>query len=152
MTAGTASRGVRGERRAEMLTGDALVAIPLLLYATLFFGAMIYAAYISLWRWGLRGARNFLGFGNYEDILSDPIFWKAVTNTLYYVAVWVPLTMALGLFLAVIVNLKLRGQTFWGARVLLHENARQFGGYHGRMALPAAAGRPVQRHPRGQSG
>ena len=115
MAAGTASRGVRGERRAEMLTGYALVAIPLLLYATLFFGAMIYAAYISLWRWGLRGARNFLGFGNYEDILSDPIFWKAVTNTLYYVAVWVPLTMALGLFLAVIVNQKLRGQTFFRA-------------------------------------
>ena len=115
MTAGTASRGVKGERRAEMLTGYALVAIPLLLYATLFFGAMVYAAYISLWRWGLRGARNFLGFGNYEDILSDPIFWKAVTNTLYYVAVWVPLTMALGLFLAVIVNQKLRGQTFFRA-------------------------------------
>lgn len=115
MTAGTASRGVKGERRAEMLTGYALVAIPLLLYATLFFGAMVYAAYISLWRWGLLGARNFLGFGNYEDIFSDPIFWKAVTNTLYYVAVWVPLTMALGLFLAVIVNQKLRGQTFFRA-------------------------------------
>jgi multiple sugar transport system permease protein len=115
MTAGTASRGVRGERRAEMLTGYALVAIPLLLYATLFFGAMVYAAYISLWRWGLRGPRNFLGVGNYEDILSDPVFWKAVTNTLYYVAVWVPLTMALGLFLAVIVNQKLRGQTFFRA-------------------------------------
>ena len=98
-----------------MLTGYALVAIPLLLYATLFFGAMVYAAYISLWRWGLRGPRNFLGFGNYEDIFSDPIFWKAVTNTLYYVAVWVPLTMALGLFLAVIVNQKLRGQTFFRA-------------------------------------
>lgn len=115
MAAGTTSRGVRGERRAEMLTGYALIAIPILLYATLFFGAMVYAAYISLWRWGLRGARNFLGFGNYEDILSDPIFWKAVTNTLYYVAVWVPLTMALGLFLAVIVNQKLRGQTFFRA-------------------------------------
>src|SRR5688572_116332 len=115
MTAATGSRGVKGERRAEMLTGYALIAIPILLYATLFFGAMIYAAYISLWRWGLRGARNFLGFGNYEDIFTDPIFWKAVTNTLYYVAVWVPLTMALGLFLAVIVNQKLRGQTFFRA-------------------------------------
>jgi ABC-type sugar transport system permease subunit len=115
MTAGTASRGVKGERRAEMLTGYALIAIPILLYATLFFGAMIYAAYISLWRWGLRGARNFLGVGNYEDIFSDPIFWKAVTNTVYYVAVWVPLTMALGLFLAIIVNQKLRGQTFFRA-------------------------------------
>jgi ABC-type sugar transport system permease subunit len=115
MTAGTASRGVKGERRAEMLTGFALIAIPMLIYATMYFGAMIYAAYISLWRWGLRGARDFLGFENYEDIFSDAIFWKAVTNTVHYVVLWVPLTMALGLFLAVIVNQKLRGQTFFRA-------------------------------------
>jgi len=115
MTAATASRGVRGERRAEMLTGFALIAIPMVLYATFYFGAMIYAAYISLWRWGLRGAREFLGFENYEDILTDPIFWKAVTNTLYYVALWVPLTMALGLLLAIAVNQKIRGQTFFRA-------------------------------------
>ena len=79
-----------------MLTGLAFVFIPLLLYVFLYFGAMVYAAYISLWRWGLRGPRAFLGVHNYEQVFGDPIFWKAVTNTLYYVAVWVPLTMALG--------------------------------------------------------
>ena len=47
--------------------------------------------------------------------MSDPIFLKAITNTLYYVVIWVPLTMALGLFLAIIVNQKLRGQTFFRA-------------------------------------
>ena len=51
----SAGRGIRGERRAEMLTGLAFVFIPLLLYLFLYFGAMVYAAYISLWRWGLRG-------------------------------------------------------------------------------------------------
>jgi ABC-type sugar transport system permease subunit len=115
MTAGTASRGVKGERRAEILAGFALIALPMALYATLYFGAMFYAAYISLWRWGLRGAREFLGFRNFEDLIGDPIFLKAIGNTLYYVAIWVPLTMALGLFLAVIVNQKLRGQTFFRA-------------------------------------
>jgi ABC-type sugar transport system permease subunit len=108
-------RGIAGERRAEMLTGIAFVAIPLLLYVFLYFGAMAYAAYISLWRWGLRGPREFLGVENYQEVLGDPIFWKAVTNTLYYVAVWVPLTMALGLFLAVIVNEGIRGRTFFRA-------------------------------------
>jgi multiple sugar transport system permease protein len=108
-------RGVAGERRTEMLTGLAFVFIPLLLYVFLYFGAMVYAAYISLWRWGLRGPRNFLGLENYQDLFGDPIFWKAVTNTLYYVAIWVPLTMALGLFLAVIVNQGIRGQRFFRA-------------------------------------
>lgn len=108
-------RGIAGERRSEMLTGIAFVAIPLFLYVFLYFGAMVYAAYISLWRWGLRGPREFLGLENYQDVFGDPVFWKAVTNTLYYVAIWVPLTMALGLFLAVIVNEGIRGRTFFRA-------------------------------------
>jgi multiple sugar transport system permease protein len=110
-----AGRGVRGERRPEMIAGLALVAVPMLLFLVFNIGAIVYAAYISLWRWGLRGAREFLGVANYQDALTDPIFIKAVTNTLYYVVIWVPLTMALGLFLAIIVNQKLRGQTFFRA-------------------------------------
>jgi len=98
-----------------MWTGIAFVAIPLFLYVFLYFGAMVYAAYISLWRWGLRGPREYLGLENYQDVFGDPIFWKAVANTAYYVAIWIPLTMALGLFLAVIVNEGIRGRTFFRA-------------------------------------
>jgi multiple sugar transport system permease protein len=87
----------------------------MVLFLILNIGAIFYAAYISLWRWGLRGPRSFLGVSNYQSALSDPIFIKAVTNTFYYVIIWVPLTMALGLFLAIIVNQKLRGQTFFRA-------------------------------------
>jgi len=110
-----AGRGIAGDRRAEMWTGIAFVAIPLFLYVFLYFGAMVYAAYISLWRWGLRGPREYLGLENYQDVFGDPIFWKAVANTAYYVAIWIPLTMALGLFLAVIVNEGIRGRTFFRA-------------------------------------
>jgi multiple sugar transport system permease protein len=108
-------RGVKGERRPEMVAGIVLISVPMLLFLVLNIGAIFYAAYISLWRWGLRGPRAFLGVSNYEAALSDPIFIKAVTNTFYYVVIWVPLTMALGLFLAIIVNQKLRGQTFFRA-------------------------------------
>lgn len=110
-----AGRGVKGERRPELIAGIALISVPMLLFLILNIGAIFYAAYISLWRWGLRGPRAFLGLSNYQAALSDPIFIKAVTNTLYYVVIWVPLTMALGLFLAIIVNQKLRGQTFFRA-------------------------------------
>jgi multiple sugar transport system permease protein len=108
-------RGVKGERRSELIAGFTLISLPMLLLFVLSIGAIFYAAYISLWRWGLRGPRSFMGLANYEAALSDPIFIKAVSNTFYYVVIWVPLTMALGLFLAVIVNQKLRGQTFFRA-------------------------------------
>lgn len=110
-----AGRGVKGERRSERIAGLSLISVPMLLFLVLNIGAIFYAAYISLWRWGLRGPRSFMGIANYEAVLTDPIFIKAVTNTLYYVIIWVPLTMALGLFLAIIVNQKLRGQTFFRA-------------------------------------
>ena len=46
---------------------------------------------------------------------ADPTFQTAIRNSLYYALVWVPLTMVLGLSLALIVNQKLRGQTFFRA-------------------------------------
>ena len=61
------------------------------------------------------GPGRVLGLANYASALADPIFHRAIQNTLYYAVIWVPLTMAIGLFLAVIVNQKIRGQTFFRA-------------------------------------
>jgi ABC-type sugar transport system permease subunit len=100
--------------RQEALAGYALVAVPMLLFLVLNIGSILYAAFISVWRWNIRtGPQQFLGLDNYVKALNDPIFQSAVTNTVYYTVIWVPLTMALGLFLAVIVNQKIRGKTFF---------------------------------------
>jgi len=107
--------GVGTERRSEMIAGYLLVAIPMILFLVLNIGQIVYAVYISFFDWGARGARDFLGVENYSSLLGDPVFIKAITNTLYYAALVVPLQMAIGLFLAVIVNQKLRGQTFFRA-------------------------------------
>ena len=103
------------ERRSEALAGYGLIAIPMVLFLVLNIGSIFYAFFISFWKWGARGATEFRGIRNYQTLLSDDIFWKAVQNSLYYAVVWVPLTMAIGLFLAVIVNQKIRGQTFFRA-------------------------------------
>jgi multiple sugar transport system permease protein len=107
--------GLRAERRSEAIAGYVLIAVPLVLFLVLNIGQIFYALYISFWDWGTRGPREFLGIGNYQSLLADPIFWKAIQNTLYYAILVVPLQMALGLFLAVIVNQKIRGQTFFRA-------------------------------------
>ena len=116
---GARRRPERSEPRAtkrEWLTGYLFVIVPMLLYLVLNIGSMVYAVYISLWRWNLRtGPVRFLGLDNYANVVTDPVFQKAVANSLYYTIVWVPLTMAIGLFLAIIVNQKIRGQTFFRA-------------------------------------
>jgi multiple sugar transport system permease protein len=105
----------RGARLAA-LAGYAFIAVPMVLFLVLNIGTTLYAFFISLWDWNYRrGPEEFLGLANYAKILGDDLFWIAVRNSVYYAIVWVPLTMAIGLFLAVIVNQKIRGQTFFRA-------------------------------------
>ena len=50
------------------------------------------------------GNLRFVGFANYERLLENPLFWKAMTNTLLFVAVGTPFIVALSLFAAMLVN------------------------------------------------
>ena len=110
------TRSMRRERSAEALAGYALIAVPMVLFLVLKIGAIFYALFISLWKWNVRsGPVEFRGLANYETLLNDPIFHRAISNSIYYTVIWVPLTMVIGLSLAVIVNQKIRGQTFFRA-------------------------------------
>ena len=113
-------RGLRGslrtERGHEAVVGLAFIAIPMVLFLVLQIFAIGYAFVISFFDWGIRGAREFVGLANYQELLSDRVFiTKAIPNTLFLTAVVVPAQMALGLALAVIVNQGIRGQTFFRA-------------------------------------
>jgi len=117
LAAGTATKPTaRIGARQEALAGYALVGIPMLLFLVLSIGTFFVAAFISLWNWNIRsGPVELVGADNFTRMLTDPLFHTAVRNSIYYTLVWVPLTMAAGLFLAVVVNQKIRGQTFFRA-------------------------------------
>jgi len=102
-------------RRREAVAGYLFIAIPLTLYAVYQFGALGYALFISLWRWEILGPTAFVGAHNYQVLLADPTFHRAVLNSLYYAAVVVPSQMALGLLLAVVVDQIWFGRSFFRA-------------------------------------
>jgi sn-glycerol 3-phosphate transport system permease protein len=54
----------------------------------------------------------FVGIENYRQLADDPIFWKALTNNLWYAAGTIPLSITLALLMAVWVNGKLAGRGF----------------------------------------
>ncbi len=106
----------RAGARSEALAGYAFVAVPMALFLVLQIGVIFYQAWVSLWRWNIRtGPVSFIGLRNYELAFSDDVFIRAIQNVVYYTVIWVPLTMAVGLFLAVVVNQKIRGRTFFRA-------------------------------------
>jgi multiple sugar transport system permease protein len=56
---------------------------------------------------------EWVGLQNYANLLKDKLFWQALTNTLYMVAIGVPLTLLASFFCAVLLNLKVKGQSIY---------------------------------------
>jgi multiple sugar transport system permease protein len=50
---------------------------------------------------------RFVGLRNYTALLGDPLFWRALSNTLYFVAVGGPLSVGVSLAAALLVNARL---------------------------------------------
>lgn len=82
-----------------------LVAYSFLIIPLLFF--LCIRIYPTLYSFSLSiSTANGEGFTlkNYEHLLKDPVFWKAVWNTCKYVVITVPLQMGLGLLIALAVE------------------------------------------------
>jgi multiple sugar transport system permease protein len=103
------------QRRREALVGYAFVLVPMGVFAVFYLFPMLYAAYISVYDWGVRGKIEYLGLANYRELLGDALFWRAVRNTIQFAVEVVALEVPLGLCLALIVNSKIRAKTFFRA-------------------------------------
>ena len=83
---------------------------PALIVLGVFFGLPVLAALLlsltdfDLYALADPGHLRFVALGNYLDLLRPPMFWKALGNTVYFVAVGVPLSIAVSLFAALLLN------------------------------------------------
>ncbi len=74
------------------------------------FGASLVLSFTD---YNLLDAPNFIGIGNYRAALNDPDFRLAFANTIKYVFLTVPMKLAFALFIAHILNFKLKGVGFF---------------------------------------
>jgi multiple sugar transport system permease protein len=83
----------------------------LLLFSVFTVFSVGYAFYLSFHEWNiLEPAKPFVGLDNYTRLMDDGRFHEAVINTIYYTAVSVPLTIALGLLVALLLNAQIRAR------------------------------------------
>jgi len=68
---------------------------------------------VSFTRWNVFSPPRWIGLANYRQMLESAAFWEVARNTVLFALVFVPLVMALGLSLAMLVNQKLRFSTFF---------------------------------------
>jgi multiple sugar transport system permease protein len=105
----------RAGRGREGLTGALMVSPAILLLIVFFFvpvGLCFALAFTNARLISPEPAR-IIGFENFSRLFSDPLFWKALRNTLYFAVVVVPLQAGFALLLALLVNAKIRGVNFF---------------------------------------
>jgi multiple sugar transport system permease protein len=101
-------RGSPAERRAAwLLLAPALGAILLFFAIPLVAALFLSATDFDIYALADIGNARFVGLENYTRLLRDPLFWKVLRNTLVFVVVGVPLTLAAALGGALLVNSKL---------------------------------------------
>ncbi|HMN59801.1 MAG TPA: sugar ABC transporter permease [Anaerolinea sp.] len=76
-------------------------------------GPVLAAIGISFTNWDVLTPPVFAGLDNYIKLFTDPTFKKSILNTVVYVLGTVPAATVLALMLALLLNQKLRGVTFY---------------------------------------
>ncbi|HEB30339.1 MAG TPA: sugar ABC transporter permease [Spirochaetes bacterium] len=76
---------------------------------------IFFAFYLSFNKWNLLGNIKFTGITNYKKLFQMEEFWTALTNTFYYTFITVPIGICLSLFLALLLNSKIKGIAFYRA-------------------------------------
>jgi multiple sugar transport system permease protein len=96
-------------RQREALAGYGF-ALPWLIGFLVFIaGPMLGSIYLSFTQWDLLGSPLWVGLDNYRYLAVDPLVRQALKVTTIYAALSVPLNLGVGLFLAILLNQKIRG-------------------------------------------
>ncbi|HAO32178.1 MAG TPA: sugar ABC transporter permease [Candidatus Competibacteraceae bacterium] len=101
-----------GPERHAALSAWAFLAPALALIAVFFFLPVLAALLLSftdfdIYALGDLDRLRFVGLNNYLQLLQSPLFWTALGNTFYFVAVGGPLSVAVSLGAALLVNSRL---------------------------------------------
>lgn len=98
-----------------------LVFLPSLILVGYFVYASIgWNAIVSLSDWkGLRPSYNIVGLSQYAYLSHDPVFWTSLENNLLLISLFVPGSLFLGLFLAILLDAKVRAENTFRTIYLL---------------------------------
>ncbi len=105
-------------RRRAALAGY-LFLLPNALGFLIFVSLPVLASLVlSAFEWNLINPPKWVGLNNFQRLIGDADFWKYVGNTVFLMA-GIPLSIFLSLFLAVILNQKLKGMVFFRTLLFL---------------------------------
>jgi multiple sugar transport system permease protein len=101
-------------RIALFFIGPALLAIGVFFFLPVIAAFVLSFTDFDIYSLGNLHFARFIGIKNYLQLIGDPLFWKSLKNTLYFLLVGGPLSIAVSLAAALMVQSKLiRWKTFF---------------------------------------
>ncbi|MCL5947079.1 MAG: sugar ABC transporter permease [Chloroflexi bacterium] len=102
--------GARALRRREAVYGYLFAAPWFIGFFGLVLGPILASLILSFTNYALLAPPHPIGFSNYTKLFAhDALFWTSIGNTIYYTVFTVPLSVAIALLLALLLNQPIKG-------------------------------------------
>jgi multiple sugar transport system permease protein len=92
--------------RRDLLTGLLFISPWLLGFLAFYLYPAVASLYYSFTDFRILRDPEWIGLQNYQRMLADPLFWKALWNTIWLVLVMVPISVATALGIALLLNVR----------------------------------------------
>lgn len=97
-------------RRLRLNPGHAMVA-PYVVHLLIFFGyPFVFAFVLVFHRWDIVTPMEFIGLKNFVRLFQDDLFFRAILNTGFFLAIHIPLQIVVALFFAELLDTKLKAR------------------------------------------
>lgn len=95
-------------KKSDVAWAFLMIAPNVLGLAFFFMWPIVQTVYFSFTKWGDFGTYKWAGLVNFNRMLDDPNVWSALKNTCQYTFISVPIGIAISIFVAVLLNQKIR--------------------------------------------
>lgn len=97
-----------------------LLVSPYILHLVVFvLFPIVFSLILMFHRWNIISPMEFIGFQNFTKLFQDRLFFQSIINTLIFLFIHIPLQIVVALFLAEMLNQKIRWRSFLRASYFL---------------------------------
>ena len=100
-------------KKGDFLSAMLFLSPTLVIFTAFILFPVFFSFYLSFHSWNMfSGDTTFVGLENYSRMFQDAEFWQVLGNTAVYTFGTIPINMALSLWVAYLLNKKLKGKKF----------------------------------------
>jgi multiple sugar transport system permease protein len=109
----------RARRRRQDVVGWSFVGLSTVVVIGLSIFPAGWAFFISRKKWNLLSPAKDVGWKNYQTMVNDPEVWDAVKHTLFFTALFVPISIVMGMLIAVALNQRIKFVGFYRTAIFI---------------------------------